>query len=131
MCTRRSQFNLAHAHAHVQRARTRTEHGCLGMESWRVIFSARYSGLSPPATRNVGHLLFSGDETIKPVQPAQPCPKARPSPAHQTLTVPAATAARARPPDANLPSAPPMGRSRRSPGLGLFKEECACIRGPL
>lgn len=89
-----------------------------------MIFSPRRSGLSQHATWNVGHSLFSGDKTIKPVQPAQPCPKARLSgPLQPTkplrFPVPTTTVA----PHAKLPSAPPMG------GLGLFKQERACVQG--
>lgn len=91
---------------------------------------------SQHATRNVGHLIFSGDKKPStlfknkpgekkwglwiPVGAAQPFPKAQPPPVHGTPTIPAASL-----------SAPPMGGGRRrsSWDLGLFKEECACAQG--
>lgn len=111
--TKERQEDTSCGHAKVLTgARARPGHGRLRMESRRAIVSAGRSGPSQHAPRNVGHSLFSGDKTIKPVRPARPCPKAQASPAHQTPTVPGSRCYSSQTPPprhAKLPSAPPMG----------------------
>lgn len=129
------------SHTDMQRARTHARGKRLSGWNYGGCFSPGDApAFSQHATRNVGHLIFSGDKKPStlfknkpgekrwgrwiPVGAAQPFPKAQPAPVHGTPTVPAASL-----------SAPPMGGGGVEAGAagiwGCLRRNVPAHKGPI